>query len=338
MSANRLGIVSALFLCACSNTPHTPAPIVDKTSVNTTPTSSPTISKAPTPIAATNTADTYTVKAGEGLYRIALDHGLAYKDLASWNGITDVNSLKVGQVLRLSPVGAEQNSGVEIRPLVDSTSSSGGGVALKKESATPNVAITQKYPKAVKESFTQQTASAIASQAEGEKVAVKQQSASASSAALSTKPIQQAAPASKVENTDKTGSAEVSASTSGNTTATNWGAPTAGKVITPFTIERKGIDIAGQMGQSIVASGSGKVVYAGAGLRGYGKMIIIQHADGFLSAYAHNSKLIAKENDVVKKGEKIAEMGNTDSDQVKLHFELRKFGKPVDPSNYIKLN
>ncbi|QZA79055.1 peptidoglycan DD-metalloendopeptidase family protein [Deefgea tanakiae] len=337
MSVSRLSIVSALFLCACSSNPRTPAPIVDKAQSSTVPATAPTSNTIATLKETSNlNADTYTVKAGEGLYRIALDHGLAYKDLAAWNGIADINSLRVGQVLRLSPGGAEQNSGVEVRPLTDSASISSTGVPLKRE-AVANGSI-KKFPRAVKEGYSEQAASSIAGQADGEKVVLKQQNSVAGASGVTTKPNGLIASGAKVENADKTSSAEVPSSAPGNTTAANWGAPTAGKVTTPFTVERKGIDIAGQMGQSIVASGSGKVVYAGAGLRGYGKMIIVQHADGFLSAYAHNSKLIVKENDVVKKGEKIAEMGNTDSDQVKLHFELRKFGKPVDPSNYIKLN
>jgi lipoprotein NlpD len=79
-------------------------------------------------------------------------------------------------------------------------------------------------------------------------------------------------------------------------------------------------------------------VYAGGGLRGYGNMVIIKHNNAYLSAYAHNSKLLVKEGDVVKKGEKIAEMGNTDTDHVKLHFEVRKFGKPVDPTKFITVD
>ena len=331
MSAIRFSILSTLVLCACSSVPNVPAPIVDRSS---NPTPAPTAIAIPQPssVVGNNSTESYVVKKGDGLYRIALDNGVAYKDLAAWNGLSDVNGLKVGQVLRLTPPNGQANSGVEIRPLVDAGSSA--VPAVGKESAT----LTKKYPRAVKESYANQSASGVANLAEGEKVALKQQNIPTPEKPILAKPVSNSSATAKVENTDKTSAAVALAPTDGNTSATIWGAPTAGKVVSPFTVERKGIDIAGQMGQSIVASGNGKVVYAGAGLRGYGKMIIIQHSDGFLSAYAHNSKLIVKENDVVKKGEKIAEMGNTDSDQVKLHFELRKFGKPVDPSNYIKLN
>jgi lipoprotein NlpD len=116
-----------------------------------------------------------------------------------------------------------------------------------------------------------------------------------------------------------------------------WGMPTLGKVIAEFSESdnRKGIDITGTKGQNIVASAAGKVVYSGNGLRGYGKLIIIKHNNTYLSAYAHNDQVMVKEGQTVTKGQKIAEMGNTDSDQVELHFEIRKLGKPVDPSKYL---
>ena len=113
--------------------------------------------------------------------------------------------------------------------------------------------------------------------------------------------------------------------------------PTLGKVIAEFSESdnRKGVDISGTKGQNIVASAAGKVVYSGNGLRGYGKLIIIKHNNTYLSAYAHNDQVIVKEGQSVSKGQKIAEMGNTDSEQVILHFEIRKLGKPVDPYKYL---
>jgi lipoprotein NlpD len=117
----------------------------------------------------------------------------------------------------------------------------------------------------------------------------------------------------------------------------DWAWPASGKVIAGFseTANLKGIDIAGKAGQPIVASGAGKVVYAGNGLRGYGKLIIIKHNNTFLSAYAHNREILVKEGQQVAKGQKIAEMGDSDADQVKLHFEIRRFGKPVDPAKFL---
>lgn len=115
----------------------------------------------------------------------------------------------------------------------------------------------------------------------------------------------------------------------------SWGRPTAGTVITQYTEANKGIDIAGTKGQAVVAAADGKVVYSGNKLSGYGNLLIIQHNKTFLSAYAHNQTLLAKEGDNVKKGQKIAEMGNSDTDKVKLHFEIRQLGKPVNPTKFI---
>lgn len=118
-----------------------------------------------------------------------------------------------------------------------------------------------------------------------------------------------------------------------------WGMPASGRIIAGFSENdhRKGIDIAGERGQSVSASAGGKVVYAGSGLRGYGKLIIIKHNSTYLSAYAHNDRLLVKEGQVVSRGQKIAEMGSTDANRVELHFEIRKLGKPVDPAKYLPL-
>jgi lipoprotein NlpD len=117
----------------------------------------------------------------------------------------------------------------------------------------------------------------------------------------------------------------------------DWQWPATGKVLSGFsdTANLKGIDIAGTAGQPVVASAAGKVVYAGSGLRGYGKLVIVKHNSTYLSAYAHNSDIVVKEGQQVTRGQKIAEMGSTDSDQVKLHFEIRRLGKPVDPLKYL---
>ena len=108
--------------------------------------------------------------------------------------------------------------------------------------------------------------------------------------------------------------------------------PVQGNVVATFDDSKnKGVDIAGKLGESVHASADGKVVYAGAGLRGYGNLVILKHNNTFLTAYAHNQSLTVREDQTVKRGQKIAEMGNSDADTVKLHFEIRKMGKPVDP-------
>ena len=114
-------------------------------------------------------------------------------------------------------------------------------------------------------------------------------------------------------------------------------APAKGTVVAAFdeSKNRKGVDIGGAAGDPVLAAAEGKVVYAGAGLRGYGNLIILKHNNTYLTAYAHNQSLSVKEDQTVKKGQKIAEMGNSDADSVKLHFEVRKLGKPVDPAQYL---
>ncbi len=117
-----------------------------------------------------------------------------------------------------------------------------------------------------------------------------------------------------------------------------WLWPASGTLVSRFssnTSLNKGIDIAGQLGQSIVATADGSVVYAGSGLRGYGELVIIKHNDTFISAYGHNRRLLVNEGQTVKAGQKIAEMGSTGTDQVKVHFEIRRQGKPVDPLQYL---
>jgi lipoprotein NlpD len=112
--------------------------------------------------------------------------------------------------------------------------------------------------------------------------------------------------------------------------------PSNGALIGGFDeVKNKGLDFAGKAGDPVLASADGQVVYAGAGLRGYGNLIILKHNNTFLTAYAHNQKLLVKEDQKVRKGEKIAEMGNTDADRVKLHFEVRRQGKPVDPAKFL---
>lgn len=112
--------------------------------------------------------------------------------------------------------------------------------------------------------------------------------------------------------------------------------PASGSLLAGFDEARnKGYDISGKAGDPVMAAADGRVVYAGAGLRGYGNLIILKHNNTFLTAYAHNQTLLVKEDQSVRKGQKIAEMGSTDADRVKLHFEIRRQGKPVDPSRYL---
>jgi len=115
-----------------------------------------------------------------------------------------------------------------------------------------------------------------------------------------------------------------------------WIWPARGALLAGFDdAKNKGLDIGGRAGDPVLAAADGRVVYAGAGLRGYGNLIILKHNNTYLTAYAHNQALLVKEDQSVQKGQKIAEMGNTDADRVKLHFEIRRQGKPVDPARYL---
>lgn len=117
----------------------------------------------------------------------------------------------------------------------------------------------------------------------------------------------------------------------------NWAWPAPGSVIASFDEQRNnnGLAIGGKAGEPVLAAADGTVMYAGSGIRGYGNMIVIKHNDTFLSAYAHNQVLLVKEDQVVRRGQQIAQMGNTESDAVKLHFEIRRRGKPVDPARLL---
>ncbi|WP_349281070.1 peptidoglycan DD-metalloendopeptidase family protein [Polaromonas hydrogenivorans] len=132
------------------------------------------------------------------------------------------------------------------------------------------------------------------------------------------------------------GNGSASPASSGSDEDVGWIWPAQGPLVAGFDeAKNKGLDISGKSGDPVLASADGRVVYSGAGLRGYGNLIILKHNNTFLTAYAHNKSLLVKEDQTVKKGQKIAEMGNSDSEKVKLHFEIRRQGKPVDPAKYL---
>jgi len=140
--------------------------------------------------------------------------------------------------------------------------------------------------------------------------------------------VQQPAPTPPVSSAGSSGGVRTAA-------GITWQRPTAGNIIAHYSNSNKGVDIAGTSGQAVVSAADGKVVYAGNGLRGYGNLVIVQHNSTYLTAYGHNQALLVKEGEVVKRGQTIARMGNTDTDRVKLHFEVRQDGKPVNPVNYV---
>ena len=269
---------------------------------------------------------------GDTLHQIALDNGLDYRELAAWNNLENPNVIRVGQVLRLAPPGesaATAATGVTTAPL--RAPPPVVAEAKPAPAAPPGAAArsgdnVKSLPKALKEPYSEHAMREVAAA-----------SAAASTAAPALAATESAAvppprPEAKAESAPPPLAAD-----NGDDDRLDWMWPAKGKLIGAFseTANLKGIDIAGTAGEPVVASAPGKVVYAGTGLRGYGKLIIIKHNSIYLSAYAHNREIIVKEGQQVGRGQKIAEMGNTDTDQVKLHFEIRRLGKPMDPVRYL---
>ena len=246
--------------------------------------------------------DVYVVQKGDTLYSIAFNHGFDYHELAELNRIADPTLISIGQKIHLFP---------------GKSSSSNTSVPAK-----PIESLVKQQPKLVKYAYSEQALAQIDN-------IQKQQASPVRIAKVISKPTSKASVAPvRSKRTVKSGSSKII-----------WSMPADGKLIGRFseTANRKGIDIAGKLGQPIFASASGKVVYSGSGLRGYGKLIIIKHDKTYLSAYAHNDRILVKEGQTVKRGQKIAAMGKTDSNRVKLHFEVRRLGKPVDPAKYLQI-
>ena len=148
-------------------------------------------------------------------------------------------------------------------------------------------------------------------------------------------PVKPKAPDRKVIKAPASQVKEIATKTSA---PTQWRWPAKGRLLAGFGVNNglnQGIDIAGNIGESIVAARDGVVVYAGSGLRGYGKLLIVKHDEVYLSAYAHNHRLLVQEGATVKAGQKIAEMGSSDTDRPKLHFEIRQNGTPIDPKRFL---
>ena len=290
---------------------------------------------------------TYTVKRGDTLYQVALEHGLDYRDLAAWNGLENVNVIRVGQSLRLTAPGSEAASatgapGTTTTPLRSAPPVGAGDARPAPPASSPTAAPTgaprpadgasKTMPKAVKEPWSEQAMRDVARSGGGVDAPVV---ASAEPATRSAPPPS-AAPA-PTPATPPPVAAPAAGPSPGDDEGLDWVWPAKGKLVAAFSESAtlKGIDIAGTGGDPVLASAPGKVVYAGAGLRGYGKLVIVKHNATYLTAYAHNREILVKEGQSVTRGQKIAEMGSTDADRVKLHFEIRRLGKPMDPLRYL---
>jgi lipoprotein NlpD len=263
----------------------------------------------------------YTVKRGDTLYRIALEHGQDHRDIASWNNIANPSAIKEGQVLRIMPPGVGEpaaEGAVVSKPVVVGAvveSRSLDQPASNAAAAAPSGAL-KREPKVGKEPYSDE-AYARLNRVAGEPA----------------RPAE-VKPESKPESKPEVAPAAPAVAAGPDDVPWMW--PTSAKLSTPYSdAGNKGLDFAGKAGDPVLAAGDGKVVYAGSGLRGFGELVIVKHNATYLSAYAHNRKILVKEGQQVSRGQKIAEMGNTDADSVKLHFEIRKQGKPVDPAQYL---
>ena len=317
-----LPIVATLAACAANR----PAPVSDArpaSAITPAPTDTTSVVK---PAPAVEAVKQHIIQKGDTLISVALANGLDYRELAAWNNIVNPNLIKLGEVLRLAPPG----SVVAGSPSAAAEQAQPGApvatplIISPVPSATP-LANTEKLktePKAVTVPYTDQAYTKLSADAVAATAATASAAAAPVLATPTATPATASAPASAPANDD-----------------VDWAWPIQpvpkGKIIANFTDANKGVDISGTKGTAILASSAGKVVYSGAGLRGYGRLVIIKHNATWLSAYAHNEKILVAEGEEVKKGQKIAEMGSSDADQVKLHFEIRKQGKPVDPMKFL---
>lgn len=294
---------AAAVLAGCAS--KFPAPVVERGGVAATAVSGPT---------------TYTVKPGDTLYSIARDHGMDHRELIALNNIENPNQISVGRVLTIRPAAAAPASdGVTTAPVTSDvvTVRPIDGVSADSSAVGTDSATLKREPKVGKLPYSDETLAQVQAEEQQKTVALAPQVAT-------TEPKPAEMPLEK----------PVESASAGDGVPWIW--PASGKIVGTFSENgSKGIDIAGKAGDPVVAAGDGRVVYSGTGLRGYGKLVIVKHNDTYLSAYAHNQNILVKEGQTVTKGQKIAEMGNTDADQVKLHFEVRRQGKPVDPLKHL---
>lgn len=298
MNTARLILVLLLpIFGGCAN--HAPAPVIDRSSV-------PTSAKSVATADAGGTEGAYVVKKGDTLYGIALDHGQDYKDIAAWNSLDNPNHIQVGQSLRVTPP-----SGAPVAVTKPVVSSAPIEVKATTAGVGANGDAVKHAPLGGKVPYSDEALARMRRESSGQ--------SDVKSAASAPKPA------------EKTAERTVLASDE-----IEWVWPASGKLLTPFTEGgNKGVDLAGKSGDAVLAAASGVVSYAGTGLRGYGNLVVLRHNATWLSVYAHNSKILVKEKQTVAQGQKIAEIGSSDAESSRLHFEIRRQGKPVDPQKFL---
>ena len=297
----RLGqilVVSLLLLFGCADTP--PAVIENKSvaAVDVLPEVRQTNTNRPDYGPELAAGPDYVVEPGDTLYAVAFRLGVDYRTLASLNEIDSPYVIRVGQALKTVPNAAPR------------------GAAAALETNAAQVSDTQR---ASETSVTSAAGNGAARATEGESI-----TATAKPAATKSEP----GPPSHTLSTAKTPTP--------NAPVDRWSWPAEGKVSRAYSAERhKGIDLVGERGSPVMATAAGVVVYAGTGVTGYGALLIVKHNDTYLSAYGHNDALLAAEGQRVDAGQVIARMGSTSSDSVKLHFEIRRNGRPVNPTSLL---
>ena len=270
-----------------------------------------------------------TVKAGDTLTRIAADAGQSRRDIARWNNITNPDVLEIGQVLRVqSPdaaVPAVDSGPVAAKPVVTGRVESRAlearplearplDVAKPADVKPADVKPADPKPVEVKPAETAPPVDARAADAKQPADAKPVEAKPASGAAASNQPLNGTVVGDDVP----------------------WIWPASGAIGEAFDGPRqKGVTILGKAGDPVVAAADGRVIYAGSSLRGYGNIVIIKHNNTYITAYAHNRTLLVKEEQAVRRGQRIAEMGSTDAERVQLHFELRRNGVAVDPMKHL---
>jgi len=286
----------ALFLVGCAAPTQQRAPVTERS-----PVPAARAAAAPLPPGAENAGRPgfYTVRPGDTLIRIGLETGQGWRDIAAWNGIVNPNLIEVGQVLRVAPPEAVAAA----RPAAPAPIAAAPAAAAAGTTAAP-VATPSVQGRPLGDPA-----------APAAPVAAPDPARAAPGTAVAAVPPAPAAGAAETINLI-------------------W--PAAGPVVEAFDEARnRGIGIGGRAGDPVLAAADGRVVYAGAGLRGYGNLIILKHNNTFLTAYAHNQALLVREDQVVRQGQRIAEMGSSDADRVKLHFEVRRQGRPIDPRDLL---
>ncbi len=305
--------VSLLGLAAC--TASGPAPVSERGAVQVrTASADKSESTRTTPQIAPSTNGLHIVQRGETLYAVAFANNLDYRELARWNQLESADRILVGQVLRLTPPpGAVEIQPLEIGPGLNARPLD-APIALPLDD--PNLVST---PQAILLPYSEANWAQVTNPTVVAAVAPPAVKPAAPTPVATPAPAPAAAPSPSA-----TGAVD------------NWLWPADGALLGRFgSAGGKGIDIVGARNAPVKAVAPGKVVYSGSGLRGYGRLLIVKHSGEFLSAYAHNETILVKEGDTVTAGQRIALMGDSDADRVKLHFEIRRYGKPLDPLNYL---